>query len=56
MMHDNSLQPANLAQHTVRQVPLHYVVANQREFNPPKILVMLAKYYKKVMNIPTNNV
>jgi hypothetical protein len=34
----------------------HYVVANQREFNPPKILVMLAKYYKKVMNIPTNNV
>jgi hypothetical protein len=42
MVHDNSLQHAKLAQHTDRQVSLHYVVANQREYGHPWVLVALA--------------
>jgi hypothetical protein len=35
VLHDNSLQPGKLAHHMVRKMPLHYVVANEREFSPP---------------------
>jgi hypothetical protein len=35
VLHDNSLQPAKLAHHTDRQVPLHYVVANKRDNGRP---------------------
>jgi hypothetical protein len=35
VLHDNSLQPAKLVHHTDSQVPLHYVVANERENDYP---------------------
>jgi hypothetical protein len=35
VLHDNSLQPAKLAYHTDRQMPLHYVVANEQDNDRP---------------------
>jgi hypothetical protein len=35
VLHGNSLQPAKLAHHTNRQVPLHYVVANEQDNGRP---------------------
>jgi hypothetical protein len=35
VLHDNSLQPAKLAYHTDRQVPLNYVVAKEQDNDHP---------------------
>jgi hypothetical protein len=42
MLHGNSLQPTKLAHHIDGQVPLHYIIVNEREHGSPYVLVMPA--------------